>query len=445
LDYLKDPVVVLARDGRVLEVNTAFSELAKVDKQDIVSTDCRETEPLSSLWNSITGCILYRKEQSERITFGNMVLDASIIPIMSDDHVEHICIVLKDISSFVNLEKEIIRKNKELIITNTLSSTFISSDNLGSVFNELLEKVLMISDISIGWIVVREDDAFVLKSLSGASRDFIAKLEGGKLDFLYNDALKSSEPLYVLESSDTAVIDDLKKEGIVFLALMPLRVGIDIMGFLVLASRVEITLDFDFISLLSLIGNSLSVIAEKIRLFQETRRLAITDALTGLYNIRYFYDVLNTEMARTQRYSTPFSLVLFDIDDFKSLNDTYGHQAGDDVLRTVADILKYASRKTDTVARYGGEEFIALLPNTPKGEAFKLATRIKDAVEQAAMLGDERVKITLSGGVATFPEDAPDAKSLLNAADIAMYEAKAAGKKQICCYRKHGKSIQKTQ
>jgi diguanylate cyclase (GGDEF)-like protein len=218
------------------------------------------------------------------------------------------------------------------------------------------------------------------------------------------------------------------------MAIIPLRTGEHVMGCLVLCSRIETAFDFDLASLLSLIGNNLSVIADKIKLFQETQRLAITDGLTGIYNARFFYDELEKEIARSERYSTPFSLALFDIDDFKLINDTYGHQAGDEVLRDVADMIMKASRKSDIVARYGGEEFISILPNTSKEEAYKHSCRIKEAVEGKNYLGENSVRLTISGGISTFPGDAEDAKSLLYASDMALYKAKAAGKKTIYCY-----------
>lgn len=389
---------------------------------------------MNLLWNTITACLLHGKEQSEQISFRDITLMATVIPIKSDGDVRHLCIIIRDISSFVALQGEFLKRNKELVITNTLSSAFISSSDMEHVYNDLLEKVLIISDLGMGWVVIKKEEDFLLQSMSGISHEFKEKLVQKELDFLFRKLSESSDPLFVLEAGKDEMPDILRKEGIVFLSSIPLRVGGHTLGLLMLASRMEIHFDFDLASLLSLIGNNLSLIAEKVKLFQETERLAVTDALTGLYNARYFYDVLNAEIARTQRYSMPFSLILFDIDDFKALNDTFGHQAGDEVLCSVAQELAGTSRKTDTVARYGGEEFISILPNTGKDMAYNLACRIKEAVELAHFLDDPSVKVTLSGGVATFPFDAIDAKGLLYAADMAMYEAKAAGKRRICCY-----------
>jgi diguanylate cyclase (GGDEF)-like protein len=429
-------VVVLKKDGIILTSNLSFTELTGLNKEVIAGRDCRDVSPLDVLWNSITASALHRTDNVERITYKGAVLDAIITPVISDGFLNYICVEFKDMSSYVTLEEESMRRNKELIVTNALTGTFISSSKLDTVFHELLEKVLIISEMSIGWIVVRDADEFELMSAIGISREFKLRIEKGELDIAYNKFLQSNDPMHIFEPTEIAGIDPLKTEGIVFFAAIPLKAGDYIMGFLLLASRVDIKFDFDLASLFSLLGNNLSLIAEKIHLFKESQRLAITDNLTGLYNARHFYDVLNAEIARTERYKLPFSLVLFDIDDFKSLNDTYGHQAGDEVLNAVALAMKHMARKTDTIARYGGEEFIVVLPNTDQEKAFSLASRIKENVESTIFLSDKAVKVTLSGGVATFPQDAVDSKSLLYAADMAMYKAKGEGKDRICCYKK---------
>jgi diguanylate cyclase (GGDEF)-like protein len=194
--------------------------------------------------------------------------------------------------------------------------------------------------------------------------------------------------------------------------------------------------DFELASIMALVGNHVTHIVGKIKLFLETKRLSVTDALTGLYNTRYFYRSLDLEIARTNRYNNPFSLILFDIDNFKQLNDTYGHQAGDEVLQELAHILKSISRETDTVVRYGGEEFIIILPNTPEEETIFLANRIRNIIQEHNfhVSNLEKGNITLSGGIASYPKDAGNAKSLLNAADIALYAAKAAGRNIVLCY-----------
>lgn len=439
---MKELVVILKRDGEIIEVNKAFLEFFKGRKEELVGKNSNDIMPLKILSESIIKCKFDRVEKSEQISFGEHVLNVTITPVTVNDGLNFISITLRDISAFVQLERALLKRNKELGIINTLSSTFISSGDINSVFADLLEKVLIVSDFSLGWIVMKEGESFVLRNMSGVSLGLRHELEKGELNTLYDNVVELTDPLYVLESGEMERIEVLKREGVVFFACIPLRVGPETIGILVLASRVEIKFDFDTAAVFSLIGNNISLIAEKIKLFQETQRLALTDGLTGLYNVRFFYDMLNKEIARSRRYHTLFSLILFDIDDFKIINDTHGHQAGDDVLRSVASILKTVSRETDIVVRYGGEEFILMLPSTPKHEALTLADRIREKVEEFSYLGKETVKITMSGGVATFPEDAEDSKALLYAADMAMYEAKGKGKKQVCCYRRiHETSI----
>ncbi len=377
-------------------------------------------------------------EISHQISVGNRIMSATITPVTVGGNLNFISIVLEDISDFVHLERALLKRNKELGIINTLSGAFISSGEIDSVFMNLLEKVLIVTDFTIGWIVMKEKDAFAVKNISGASLALKQEIESGEFDSIYKNVAVSDDPLYILESEDTVKIAVFKNEGIMFFACVPLRVGAEIMGFLALASRQEMKLDFDTAALLSLIGNNISLIAEKIRLFQGTQLLSITDDLTGLYNIRYFYDALSKEIARAKRYMRSFSLIIFDIDNFKILNDTFGHQAGDEVLRLLAAILKDAARQTDIIARYGGEEFIIILPNTPKHEAVILGNRIREKVEEYNYYVEgNMVRITISGGIATFPEDAEDSKSLLYASDMALYNAKALGKKQVQPYRRN--------
>ena len=428
--------MILKRDGEIIEVNKAFLELFKGRKEELIGKNSNDIMPLKILSESIIKCKFDSIERSEQIRFGEHVLNVTITPVMVNGGLNFISITLRDISAFVQIERALLKRNKELGIINTLSGTFISSGDINSVFADLLEKILIVSDFSLGWIVMKEGGSFVLRNMSGVSLGLRHELEKGELNTLYDNVVELTDPLYVLESGEMERIEVLKKEGIMFFACIPLRVGPETIGILVLASRVEIKFDFDTAAVFSLIGNNISLIAEKIRLFQETQRLALTDGLTGLYNVRFFYDMLNKEIARSKRYHTLFSLILFDIDDFKVINDTHGHQAGDDVLRSVASTLKAVSRETDIVVRYGGEEFILMLPSTPKNEALTLADRIREKVEEYSYLGKETVKITMSGGVATFPEDAEDSKTLLYAADMAMYEAKGKGKKQVCCYRR---------
>jgi diguanylate cyclase (GGDEF)-like protein len=162
-------------------------------------------------------------------------------------------------------------------------------------------------------------------------------------------------------------------------------------------------------------------------LLEQVRAMASTDGLTGIANRHTFDETLTRELSRASRAGEDLSLVLMDIDHFKKLNDTFGHQTGDDVLRRVAATLKATARIYDTPARYGGEEFGVILPRTSPADAEMVANRLREAI---AASGDDPA-VTVSAGVATFPLDAADPAALIGASDEALYASKHNGRNQV--------------
>lgn len=168
-----------------------------------------------------------------------------------------------------------------------------------------------------------------------------------------------------------------------------------------------------------------------VLLFEEVKNLAIRDDLTGLYNRRYFQEVLAHQVQICHRYHWPLSLLFLDLDDFKLINDTRGHAVGDLVLRFVADYLKAHLRHADVISRYGGEEFVVLLPQTNQEQAFLLAERLRQGIAATPVpAGEEKLWVTVSVGVSSLtpPMSGDD---LLQSADAAMYRAKQAGKNRV--------------
>jgi diguanylate cyclase (GGDEF)-like protein len=437
LDLIPDPFIILRSDSTVLDANPSFFTLIGSEREAVINKNFNEIPLLRELTWKVSQSFFWGSEDFERIAFHDRQFEVLILPFKHSDKSYFIRIVLKDITNFIRLEKELKKRNKELIILNTLSSAFISSENMDMVMEDLIEKVLLITDFHTGFLMMNEDEHPRLRTSKGISPDLQNFIIAGGMEPLCNEALDMQDPMYIIERSAISKIPALRGEGFVFIAAVPLLSNQKAMGLLFLASRAGREMDFDFAALLSLVGNHVSHIIDKIKLFQETKRLSITDGLTGLYNSRYFYNNLDVEISRTKRYGSSFSLMLFDIDDFKRFNDAYGHQAGDEVLQELARILKTVSRETDIVVRYGGEEFVIILPNTSEAEAIALANRILVTVRetQITINATEHVSITVSGGVASFPQNASSAKSLLNAADSAMYAAKAAGKNTIACYQ----------
>lgn len=172
-------------------------------------------------------------------------------------------------------------------------------------------------------------------------------------------------------------------------------------------------------------------ISTNVRNFMLNKQLAemvVTDGLTGVYNHNYIYERIEVEIQRAKRYSKDLSVVMYDIDHFKSVNDSFGHQAGDEVLEKIAQTLKSSVRSMDIVGRYGGEEFVLILPETPQNGAYLTAERIRKNIE-SLHFNEKSLRITISGGVVSLTNE--NALELINKADKLLYKAKANGRNQI--------------
>ncbi|MEI6450814.1 MAG: diguanylate cyclase [Actinomycetes bacterium] len=180
-----------------------------------------------------------------------------------------------------------------------------------------------------------------------------------------------------------------------------------------------------------LFANMAAIAIQNARVYEELERQAISDGLTGLHNHRHFHETLSAEVRRAERYGETFCLLMMDLDHFKAVNDTIGHQKGDEVLRAVSDVLRACSRESDFLARYGGDEFAIILPRTALEEARTLAERIRDSVA-AIDIGHDTMRVTASIGVAAFPASAADSDGVLGAADAALLLAKSQGRDRVC-------------
>ncbi|MDD5491507.1 MAG: diguanylate cyclase [bacterium] len=194
----------------------------------------------------------------------------------------------------------------------------------------------------------------------------------------------------------------------------------------------------DDLNYLSIIINYAAVAIENARLYEEVKNLAITDALTGLFNHRYFQEQLAKEINRAKRYGRPLSLVMFDIDNFKSYNDRFGHLTGDVILRHISATIKSNAREVDIVCRYGGEEFVMILPETEAVGGMSIADKIREAVEISTRQ-EEYFKgigqVTISGGIAQFAKKYLK-EDFIQKTDEAMYQAKKEGKNRICIWQR---------
>ncbi|MBL9039594.1 MAG: diguanylate cyclase [Archangium sp.] len=225
--------------------------------------------------------------------------------------------------------------------------------------------------------------------------------------------------------------DDTQIRGLQSLKIFPLVAGDRILGTLVCGARKKLSFDNDELRMLEVIAIQAAQAVLRAQLFEQMERMATTDGLTGLVNHRTFQGRFDEHLAGARRYGRKLSVVLTDVDHFKSVNDTYGHPMGDQVLKGVARILRECARDTDVVARYGGEEFALVMPETDTKAAQVVAERIRERVMKEIFQTEQGpLKVTLSLGIATFPEAAADKQALIDLADQCLYFAKRHGRNQ---------------
>lgn len=206
-----------------------------------------------------------------------------------------------------------------------------------------------------------------------------------------------------------------------------------VLGILRLDSQEENTYSPDDLRLLDIIADLSAVGIENSMLYKRIEKLAIKDDLTNLFLRRYFEDCYIEEFNIAAHYNKPLSLLMLDIDHFKQYNDTYGHTAGDIVLKEVAKMLKKNIEDESLLARFGGEEFIIILPNTEKPEAVDKANLIREEIQgHSIVLRRKETNITISIGVSTFPEDSNTKSDLIHQTDMNLYKAKTEGRNRVC-------------
>ncbi|MBI5873574.1 MAG: sensor domain-containing diguanylate cyclase [Candidatus Omnitrophica bacterium] len=191
----------------------------------------------------------------------------------------------------------------------------------------------------------------------------------------------------------------------------------------------------DDIRILLTFANQAGMAIENSQLYEKAVVRAHKDSLTDLWNHGYFQYFFEEKLKQAKDHVSYMSIIMVDIDNFKNYNDTWGHQKGDDILSKISRIIADSSRKIDCVCRYGGEEFAIILPDATKKDAVVIAERIRANIEQHSFIsesGHPHQNLTVSLGVASFPEDGTNKDELIRAADSALYEAKRAGKNKVC-------------
>jgi two-component system cell cycle response regulator len=334
---------------------------------------------------------------------------------------------------------------KDLQFLLRLTEDISAIRNPMTILRLIVEKISEVIDVARCSILsVNEQGDLIVK----ASSDLAC------CDELKLDLEKYPEIQQSLESKQAVVVNDVKNDPLMAsvreatqsfifnsIVVIPVIKKESVIGtfFLRTASPVVDGITERVYNLCQLIANISASALENAVLFESMQtaqeyfeEMAVRDGLTSLYNHRHFYDRIEEEFSRAYRYATPLSLVFFDIDDFKRVNDIYGHVHGDHVLRKIGHLMKSIARESDIPARYGGEEFAIILPNTSREGAFDVASRLHSAIQEHVFESLKGEQITISSGISTFENNNLGSfNQLIQTADEAMYKAKAQGKNQI--------------
>jgi len=306
--------------------------------------------------------------------------------------------------------------------------------NLNELANFVVNKVTEVARAEKGSLMLidKSNGKLYIKSAKGLAPEIVEKTQIKIGEGIAGWVASKETPLLVTDiENDPRTLQENRPayKTRSFLSL-PLKVKDKLIGVFNLADKVSGELfTEDDLRFLTVIVYQAAIQIENIELYEEEKRLAITDSVTSVFNHRYFQERLTDEINRAERYPHPLSLMMVDIDSFKSYNDKYGHQMGDFILREIAQAMKINVRKVDIISRYGGEEFTIILPETNAEQAYIVAEKIRKKIET--------VGLTISIGIAEYRKTMGK-DELIKEADEALYQAKREGKNKTYIFVESG-------
>lgn len=335
--------------------------------------------------------------------------------------------------------------HNDLVLLLELSEIISTIRNPKTILRTIVQKMTDVIDVARCSIASIEEDGSLLVKVS-------SDLDSN--DEIHLDLWKYPEIQKSLETKKPVIINNVKEDPLLesvrdrvasinlnSIVVVPIIRKESIIGtfFLRTASPIRDAIDERVLNLCQLVANISANALENAILFESVQKtniyleeLAITDGLTSLYNHHHFYNRLDKEFSRAVRYSESLSCILLDIDDFKKINDTYGHRSGDKVLEQMGLLIKNLARESDIPSRYGGEEFAILLPQTGVKGALKMANRLLLLVREEKFKCLDGNNVTISVGVSTLEKSGmKKAEQLIQHADMALYEAKHSGKDRV--------------
>ena len=328
---------------------------------------------------------------------------------------------------------ELKKKVEELSAFNEIGKALTSTLDLRKVLDIIMEKISELFKPK-NWSLLLLDDArrqLHFEIAVGEGADQLADVRLNLGEGIAGWVAENAEPLLISDAySDprfTPTADEKTNVRTQSIICVPLKSKGQVLGVIEIINQLESrSFRIEDLTLLKTLADYAAIAIENARFFNKVQELTITDDMTNLYNSRFLQQQIDAEIQRARRFHSKFSLVFFDLDRFKAINDTYGHLIGSKVLRESADIVRGCLRDIDVPTRYGGDEFVLLLPQTDREEALACTERILKAINDHVFAADEGldIKLTASFGIATYPDDALSKVDIIRLADNAMYHVK---------------------
>ncbi len=433
MEATTDAVIVVDGEGKILEANATFAELLGYGPKGLMGHFLPDLAPAperAMIKNFVKSALNDGTATTKDLMLTNQAGTSSwfegCATSVDKNSGAFAQVVLKDITES---KRQFIMTEKEISFIHELSRTL----PLLQDFDQMLERILsMLSEAlpfeGFALVLAEPNDTKATICVSKkTSTSFLEDMKSCVKDVLFElgDNIDPSTYEFEVEHNESiAGADNVVGSQI----MLPLAVVNGLAG---LFSSKENAFKKEDLSLFSTMVSGISSLYIAYKSYQQVQHMSVTDSLTGLYNRRKFFEEIEREIERVSRYDSPLSLIMLDVDHFKNVNDQFGHQMGDEVLRELAKIILDNTRKTDIVARYGGEEFIIMLTETPVKGAVQVAKRIRKAVESTPVLGAAvEIKFTASMGVSTF-FDGDTTDALVQRADEALYAAKDNGRNRV--------------
>lgn len=353
---------------------------------------------------------------------------------------------LKEANSRLARQKDEIEREKNLLDrllmesnlasdTRKLAATVINRERLVEDFFSLLAGFSSYDAAAL--LLCRKKPFLVIDEKRTLSEDDIQQI---RETMLTGAGITSRAETANVEAVERESGEGGRKATIVDRQLMPLMINDEFLGSIAVFSARKNRFTNEVKNFLRIMAAEFAMVAKLFDLYEDNKMLSVTDGLTKIFNNRHFQEMLARDFDRIKRYSGKLSLILLDVDNFKAINDTYGHQQGDIILIELALLMKKNTRKSDLVARYGGEEFVVVMPETDAERGLILAESLRKKIAEHCFSGQGACRrVTVSIGLAEMDETMQDQFELIGRADQSLYQAKRTGKNKVCFY--HGDRI----